>query len=316
MNVVTVVKTKIKIIIKTISKFANCTHPVVRRNCSFQRLEFIMNKVSFSYIVGVYKRHMLSSTHTKYTVCQINFSSFQLRSPKFLAAFDFDYTIVSNNSDIVARDLIPASFTISDQVNELYNADNSWTKYMGEIFKILHETKVSKNDIQTAITSIPEVTGMVQLIQNLVEMNFEVIIISDSNMEFIRCWCDANGLTKSISHVYSNPANFDENDLLTIQPFHKQTTCQMSQMNLCKGQVLDEHIDRHSTDGSCYDKVFYVGDGSNDYCPITKLRTEDVGCARVGFKLEKLLAESSIVKAETLLWDNGIDLLDKIKEKV
>lgn len=240
----------------------------------------------------------------------------QLRLPKYLAAFDFDYTIVSSNSDIVARDLIPTSYAIPDHVKELYNADHGWTEYMGEIFKILHETKVSKSDIITAIVSIPEVTGMVELIKNLVNMNCEVVVISDSNMEFIRCWCDANGITKLVSRVYSNPANFDENDLLTIHPFHKQTTCQMSQMNLCKGQVLQEHIARHTTAGGSYDKVFYIGDGSNDYCPITKLRAEDFGCARVGFKLEKMLEESSIVKAETLLWENGIDLLDKIKEKV
>lgn len=237
--------------------------------------------------------------------------------PKYLAAFDFDHTIVSDNSDIVARDLIPSSYTIPDHVKDLYNSDNGWTEYMGEIFKILNGNKIPKNDIVTAITSIPEVTGMVELIQTLVKMNFEVIIISDSNTEFIRCWCEANGITKSISNVYSNPASFDENDLLTIRPFHKQTSCQLSQMNLCKGQVLEEHIARRSTsDGSSFDKVFYIGDGNNDYCPITKLRNEDFGCARVGFKLPNLLEGSSIVKAQTILWENGIDLLDKIKGKV
>lgn len=237
--------------------------------------------------------------------------------PKYLAAFDFDYTIVSQNSDIVARDLIPSSYTIPDKVKELYHSDNGWTQYMGEIFKILHETNVSRNDVITAITSIPEVTGMVALIRHLVEMNFDVIVISDSNTEFIRCWCEANGIVPLISDVYSNPANFDENDLLTIQPFHKQTTCSMSQMNLCKGQVLDEHIERKTkSDGTGYDKVFYVGDGNNDYCPVTRLRAEDFGCARMGWKLQKLLETSRIIKAETLLWKNGIDLLEKIKEKV
>lgn len=239
-----------------------------------------------------------------------------LQVPKFLAAFDFDYTIVNENSDIVARDLIPSSYTIPDHVKELYNSENGWTQYMAEVFKILHETKVSKNEIVAAITSIPEVTGMVELIQNFTKMNFEIIIVSDSNTEFISRWLEANGITTLISNVYSNPGTFDEKDLLTIRPFHKQTTCRMSQMNLCKGQVLEEHIARHTAAGGNYDKVFYVGDGNNDYCPITKLRAEDFGCGRMGFKLEKLLKESNIVKAETILWENGIDLLDKIKEKI
>lgn len=233
-----------------------------------------------------------------------------------MAAFDFDHTIISLNSDIVARDLIPKSYTIPDRVKKLYDAENGWTQYMGEIFKILHQTNISKKDIVTAITAIPEVTGMVELIRNLSTMNFDIIIISDSNTEFIRSWNDANGISHLISNVYSNPASFDKNGLLTILPFHKQTTCRMSQMNLCKGQVLEEHIARNATDGIKFDKVFYMGDGRNDFCPITKLRVEDFGCARVGFKLPNLLEESSIVKAETLLWENGIDLLDRIKEKV
>ncbi|KAG4079135.1 hypothetical protein HA402_001106 [Bradysia odoriphaga] len=238
------------------------------------------------------------------------------KAPKYLAAFDFDHTIVNDNSDIVARDLIPKSFTIPDDVKQLYSTEHGWTQYMAEIFKILHESNVSKNEIIAAITAINEVTGIIELIRNLVEMNFEIIIISDSNMEFIRCWCEANGITKLIEKVYTNPANFTEHGLLTIQPFHKQTTCSMSQMNLCKGQVLDEHIARKAADGIKFDKVFYMGDGRNDYCPITRLRTEDFGCARVGFKLAQLLAESAVVKAETLLWENGNDLLKQIKEKI
>lgn len=236
--------------------------------------------------------------------------------PKYLAAFDFDYTIVSQNSDIVARDLVPSS-SIPDKVKKLYSSDNGWTEYMGEIFKILHQTNVTRDQIVKEITSIPEVPGMIALIRRLVDMDFDVIIISDSNMEFIRCWCKANGIASLIHTVYSNPANFNDNGLLTIKPFHKQTTCSMSQMNLCKGQVLNEHIERKtSMDGCGYEKVFYVGDGNNDYCPITTLRAEDFGCARIGFKLEKLLAASSIVKAESLLWDNGNDLLEKIKESI
>lgn len=234
-----------------------------------------------------------------------------------MAAFDFDHTIVNDNSDIVARDLIPKTFTIPDDVKSLYSSDNGWTQYMAEIFKILHEFNIPKNEITAAITAIPEVPGIVELLRNLVDMNFEIIIISDSNVEFIRCWCEAKGITNLIEKIYSNPASFNEQGLLTIQPFHKQTTCSMSQMNLCKGQVLDEHIARKKvTDGISFEKVFYMGDGANDYCPITRLRTEDFGCARVGFKLTKLLAESTIVKAETVLWENGNDLLKQIKERI
>ncbi|KAJ6638457.1 Phosphoethanolamine/phosphocholine phosphatase [Pseudolycoriella hygida] len=239
-----------------------------------------------------------------------------MQIPKYLAAFDFDYTIVSDNSDIVVRDLIPSSHPIPDHVKQLYSEENGWTEYMGEVFKILHRIDVTKKEILAAVTSIPEVTGMVTLIQNLIKMNFDVIIISDSNMEFIERWCETNGIDKLIHKVYSNPAHFDEDELLIIQPFHKQTTCSLSQMNLCKGQVLQEHIARRALDGISYDNVFYIGDGSNDYCPIARLGEGDFGCARAGFKLPKLLAESSVVKADTLLWENGVDLLDKIKAKV
>lgn len=239
-----------------------------------------------------------------------------MESPKYLAAFDFDYTVVSQNSDIVAKDLIPASYSIPDDVKKLYHAPHGWTAWMGEVFKILHEVKITEKSIVSAITSIPEVTGMVELIQNLVKLNFEVIIISDSNSKFIESWCKEHGIMECISAVYTNPAKFNENELLTIKPFHKQTTCEMSEMNLCKGMVLEEHIAKNMTNGRSYDKVFYIGDGRNDYCPITKLRSEDFGCARVGYKLENMLAQSNIVKAKTILWKDGIDLLVKIKQKI
>lgn len=239
-----------------------------------------------------------------------------MQSPKYLAAFDFDHTVINQNSDVVAKDLIPTSYTIPDHVIQLYNVEHGWTQYMAEVFKILHETKFSKENILSAITSIPEVTGTIELIQNLVKLQFEVIIISDSNSQFIRSWCEKNGIAECISAVYTNPAEFDENELLTIQPFHKQTTCQMSQMNLCKAMVLEDHIARYAISGSSYNKVFYIGDGRNDYCPIIKLRSEDVGCARVGYKLENMLAQSNDIKAETILWEDGIDLLEKIKQKL
>ncbi len=38
-----------------------------------------------------------------------------------------------------------------------------------------------------------------------------------------------------------------------------------------------------------YDRVIYVGDGTNDFCPVTKLRSTDWVFARAARPLEKLL---------------------------
>lgn len=240
-----------------------------------------------------------------------------------LLALDFDETVVSENTDIVARNLLDPSL-LTPELKQLYNA-TGWTAYMQAIFHLLADNHFSRDQIRQSIRDIKEVPGMVRLIQQLADQHsFDVIIISDSNSEFINIWCsNQSGLSGRLNFVFTNPARFDDStNLLTIQPFHHQTECQLSTANLCKGQVLEEYLaERASHDGIGYGRVFYVGDGRNDVCPSLRLAGCDVACSRMGMPMDKDLQKrleklDPELEATVLRWTDGNDLLEQILGKI
>lgn len=242
-----------------------------------------------------------------------------------MIAFDFDHTVVDDNTDIVVRDLIGKD-KISAEVTKLYKS-SGWIPYMQEIFHILHANNITKADIKVAIENIPEVAGLKSLVKRLHETGTtDIIIISDSNSTFIKYWCDHNGITDYIKRVFTNHAEFNDDGILKIQPYHHQLTCRLSSENLCKGDVLEEFVkNEKQANNVIYERVLYVGDGSNDICPVLRLGGQDVGFARKGYRMQKdidkVLSElqsdgGKLMDAELLIWNDGRDLRSQIFERV
>ncbi|KAL9877990.1 pyridoxal phosphate phosphatase PHOSPHO2 [Glossina fuscipes fuscipes] len=240
-------------------------------------------------------------------------------SLRYLAAFDFDYTVVAQNTDTIIRDLLPAK----ENTKELHSIieTKGWTDYMAEVFRLLHSHGIKSYDIIEGIKKIPEVPGFVRLLKRLRQNhNFDLIIISDSNTIFINEWLKYHGLEDKINRVFTNPAHFNEAGQLIIKPYHHQTECRMSAVNLCKGKVLEHFlIEQNLRENISYDRVVYVGDGNNDICPVIRLRLQDIACARQGYSMEKNLAKNRTkikVRAELLLWKTGFDLLDQLEKRL
>lgn len=232
--------------------------------------------------------------------------------------------MVEKNTDIVVRDLVTAD-KIPTSVTSLYKK-SGWIPYMQEIFHILHSNGFRQNQIQETIEAIPEVQGLVHLIRQLHdEHNFDVIILSDSNSEFIRIWCQRHGVEPYIHKVFTNPARFDDEDgKLLLQPHHHQTSCSLSSQNLCKGAILETFVAEAGQTVAEYETIFYVGDGQNDLCPILRLGKNDFGCIRRGYSLEKQIVKlqntdgsdekqpPAVTDGTLLYWDDGTDLLSSI----
>ncbi|XP_056633294.1 pyridoxal phosphate phosphatase PHOSPHO2-like [Diorhabda sublineata] len=237
---------------------------------------------------------------------------------KKLAVFDFDHTIVQDNSDVVAINLIDPK-KIPPELKKLHKSDG-WTLFMQEIFQLLHKYDIKEDKIKSVIVSLEEVEGMGKLIRKLKELNFDVIIISDSNTYFINAWLEANNLSQYVYKVFSNPAYFNEAGVLIISMYHLQTTCNLSTKNLCKGQIMEDFIKAQKDKGISYEKIIYCGDGMNDYCPILKLNKTDLACVRKGYKCVELVKKSKdgfdvdetgncrIVNANLCVWSNGNDI--------
>ncbi|XP_020708659.1 pyridoxal phosphate phosphatase PHOSPHO2-like [Athalia rosae] len=230
-----------------------------------------------------------------------------------LIAFDFDHTIVDDNTDIVVRKLMPEE-KLPESVKGLYRSDG-WTAYMAKIFDLLHAYSINEADINRAIDNIPAVSGMESLLRRLHSFNCDIIIISDSNSEFITHWLKHKKLDHLISRVFTNPAHYNDDGLLKIEMYHFQDWCKLSTHNLCKGHILEQYIKDSLNNGISFDRVAYVGDGKNDYCPILRLSEKDFAFPRIGYSLIKLLNDTEAnkqhqVKAKTIPWSNGIEILE------
>lgn len=235
--------------------------------------------------------------------------------PRRLAAFDFDYTVVAQNSDTVVRDLLPPEM-VTQEIDDIID-NEGWTQYMGAIFRLLHECNCNMEKIRNTVRGIPEVPGFVKCLKALRQQNCDLIIISDSNSVFIYDWLQAHGLAGYFEEVFTNPAEFQANGQLTIKPYHQQTDCRLSAANLCKGKVLEHFIiERSLRQGIKYDQIIYAGDGNNDICPVLRLKQGDLACARIGFGMAKNLEKNKAklkVRAKQLHWKNGFDLLAQIE---
>lgn len=240
-----------------------------------------------------------------------------------LAIFDFDHTVADNNTDTYIRDLLPKEL-IPCATRKLYKSDG-WTAYMQAVFKLLDVHGLGEEQILTRLYQIQPTAGMRELLQNLRDTeNTDVIFISDSNDYFIEAWLKHYNLTDCVYKVFSNPARF-ANGLLNIEMYHLQTTCKLSTKNLCKGMIMEEFIaNREKDENIVYDRVFYAGDGANDFCPMIRLRHGDLACVRKGFKCEELIRNTiegravhltGIIyelKANVLMWETGFDILHSI----
>ncbi|KAK0084118.1 hypothetical protein PV325_007608 [Microctonus aethiopoides] len=235
-----------------------------------------------------------------------------------LMCFDFDQTIVQENTDVVACNLLPKDQIEATKV--LYsNCNRSWTIYMRKIFELLHSCGINREAIENNINSTPATSGFEELLKNLHSHNCEIIIISDANSIFIEGWLNHHKLNHTVTKIFTNPSWFDDKGLLNIKEYHYQDWCQLSEQNLCKGYVLENYIKERAAEGVHFDKIGYAGDGRNDYCPILKLSEKDLAFPREGYSIMKCLKKSesdNIVKAEIIPWKTGADIWHSLCTKI
>ena len=232
---------------------------------------------------------------------------------KILFAFDFDHSVIDDNSDLYVKKLAPNG-DIPAEIKAMYSS-YGWNDFMGAIFKYLHNEKVTQNQMLDCMKEIPFIDGMPLLLDYLRHDQFESIIISDANSVFIDCILKNANYSDVFSKVYTNPAWFDDDDCLQLRPYHTQDWCDLSTVNLCKGHILDTHIKESKEKGTEYSMIAYVGDGSNDLCPSLRLRSQDLVFPRKGYSLIKKIAalESGALKAKVIPWSSGHDILAVLK---
>lgn len=222
---------------------------------------------------------------------------------KTLFVFDFDHTLIEENSDTFILSLCPE---LLEQLQTSRRAYGSWTNFMNHAFSLIHGQGRTKEEILDHMKKIRFYEQALKSVNAIHESRTaDCIIISDSNTIFIDTTLEECGAKGFFSAIFSNPAHFDVNGRLHVQAYHSHS-CERCEHapNLCKGRVLEEYRRLHTD----YDRVVYVGDGRNDYCPCLTLTQKDVVICREGYALAKLLKQPTSCRARV----NTIDFVSSL----
>ncbi|XP_072343181.1 phosphoethanolamine/phosphocholine phosphatase-like [Scyliorhinus torazame] len=232
---------------------------------------------------------------------------------KFLIVFDFDETIIQHNSDYVVLKCSPDQILPEDLLKP--PEDGQWHEYMNKVLQYLYEKGVKEENMRKVLAETPLTKEMLTLFQFLRESSdlFECIIISDANTFFINTILEANDLSTVFQKIYTNPASIDSNNALVINPYHSHV-CQQCPINMCKRQILHDHLVERAEEEVEFEKIFYVGDGTNDFCPSVFLTATDVIFPRKNYPLHHLISEvkmteASAFQAPVVPWESAEDIM-------
>ena len=178
----------------------------------------------------------------------------------------------------------------------------------------LHASGVSKSDILRTLENLSFTRGFKQLLHFASGLDADVIIISDSNRVFIEHFLKHHQLRSLFCGLFTNHGHFDLQGRLLVSHYHRQENCQLSSVNLCKGRVLEDFVKDKELAGVQYQRVAYVGDGDNDYCPSLRLSARDIVFARKKYDLEtRLSSASGLLEASVVPWEDGFDIIEKLR---
>eukprot|EP00232_Nephroselmis_pyriformis_P024035 CAMPEP_0182866042 /NCGR_PEP_ID=MMETSP0034_2-20130328/8005_1 /TAXON_ID=156128 /ORGANISM="Nephroselmis pyriformis, Strain CCMP717" /LENGTH=243 /DNA_ID=CAMNT_0024998365 /DNA_START=151 /DNA_END=882 /DNA_ORIENTATION=+ len=219
-----------------------------------------------------------------------------------LVVFDFDWTLVNENSDtVVVRELgVEAEFLT------LLAAQTPWTTLMDKVMMAAFRSGNNERDIVDALKEVPVERAMLRVVRAMAAAGVEMVIVSDANSMFIEKILAHHGVGGCFSEVNTNEGKL-EGGALRVLPHHQGPphNCVLCPENLCKGMVLDKlRAARPGRD------IIYLGDGNGDFCPSARLGPGDHVLPREGYPLlervEKARAEGGM-KAQVHSWASAED---------
>ncbi|XP_029110185.1 putative phosphatase phospho1 [Scleropages formosus] len=239
----------------------------------------------------------------------------------FLIFFDFDETIVDESSDDVVVQAAPGQ-RLPAWLKDTYQPGH-YNEYMQRVLAYMAEKGVTEQAIRTVIEKIPASPGILALFQYLRTrpQDFEIVLVSDANTFFIETWLRRAGARHQFLKIFTNPASFNEDGRLLLGPYHAHG-CPRCPENMCKQVIVRDYLARRTQErGRPFQRVFYVGDGANDFCPSLILGPRDTAFARQDYPMHKLIVEKVTTqpadfKATVVPWASGEDVVARLKKVV
>lgn len=232
-----------------------------------------------------------------------------------LIVFDFDWSLADQDTDRwVHESLAPH---LRRRMKSLM-PHMQFTDLCAMMLRELWAEGKTPDDIKEAMRGLPFHPGMVRGVTSLKadsEVDTTFFLLSNSNIVYIDTVLSAKKLQppegpKVFEEIVTNPAQFLPSGLLELkrrippagEPGSRDHGCKVGcSPNMCKGEELDAFIARHGG-RDAFDRVVYVGDGGNDYCPVLRLGPQDAAFVRTGRGLEQRIRTEGNVQAGIRWW--------------
>ncbi|KAJ3073119.1 hypothetical protein HDU98_002208 [Podochytrium sp. JEL0797] len=227
---------------------------------------------------------------------------------KILAAFDFDFTLVEDDSDHHVFEVL--SPVLRRKMSELQGTVQ-WTDLMHQLLGELHAEGKTKEQIIECLGAIKFNPAILDMFEAIKAAGGDIIIVSDANTIYIDEILKAKNARQYISEIITNPGTWTSTGRLSvtrrIAPPQSHSCTFPCSLNLCKGSEIAPRLEN-------YTLVMYGGDGKNDFCPMMRLREGDVALARRGHSLEKVLVgREGECKGRVVWWREVEELVREVE---
>ncbi|KAG5718447.1 Pyridoxal phosphate phosphatase PHOSPHO2 [Termitomyces sp. T112] len=221
--------------------------------------------------------------------------------PRQLLVFDFDWSLADQDTDRYIFEVLAPDLR---RYMKSAKQHTQWTDLVAQSLQKIHARGITRQQIETTLASMPFHPAMTRATSKLKsEGKTTFFCLSNANSVFISTILKSKGLDNLFDQITTNPAEWDDTGLLKLRrrvdPNGPQHTCKVGcSPNMCKGEELDAFIKQHGP----FDRIVYTGDGSNDFCPVLRLRSQDIVCCRLHRGLQKRINEEGGLKAEIRYW--------------
>ena len=234
---------------------------------------------------------------------------------KHLVIFDFDQTIIDLDSEFslvekYAQDLY------KEKNGDLYVKDH-WIEFNNYMYTRIIENGYKYEDVKNHFQNL-RLSPNMEVLLNYLRQNknkFETIIITGNNDQVVDIVLSSHCIKDCFDHILCNKSILDEKNIFKIWAINeKYEHCEDDKPFLCKSLLFEDFIKDKK---DCYDKIFYISDGRNDFCLSKKLGKNDFVFPRMNYTLYKILFDKDgkkDIKTEIIPWNTGKEICEVLKK--
>ncbi|ORX40538.1 phosphatase phospho-type [Kockovaella imperatae] len=243
---------------------------------------------------------------------------------KTLVVFDFDWSFVDQDTDRWVFEVL--STKLRRLLETRKSAGSQCTPdVVNDTMGDLAEEGFTKDQVLDALRILPFHPAMRRAVLGLRERNpnVEYLCLSNSNEVYISTILERHGLTDLFSNIITNPASWNSSNSNRLDIGRRvpangpQHDCKVGCLaNMCKGEELEAYISERGGRSS-YEKIVYIGDGGNDFCPLLRMKEGDWALVRKNMELDARIkneGEKEGLKVEVKKWSQAWQIDEYFQE--